>query len=63
MTILPLAIGFAFLALAMGNFARADRTTDVALAKKRRTAGAIFSVGAVAFFVAGALSVLSAGLA
>ena len=57
MTYIPhLALAATFLVLAAALFAQAKRATDGAAERKMRLAGTLFSVGAVAFFVAGALS-------
>jgi hypothetical protein len=51
-----LALAATFLLLAVACMAQAKRATDGAAERKMRLAGTLFSVGAVAFFVAGMLS-------
>jgi hypothetical protein len=51
-----LGLAVTFLILAAACFAQARRATDGAAERKVRLAGTLFSVGAVAFFVAGMLS-------
>ncbi len=51
-----LALAATFLLLAAACMAQAKRATDGATERKLRLAGTLFSVGAVAFFVAGMLA-------
>jgi hypothetical protein len=51
-----LALAATFLLLAAACMAQAKRATDGARERKLRLAGTLFSVGAVAFFVAGMLA-------
>ncbi len=51
-----LALAATFLLLAVACMAQAKRATDGAAERKMRLAGTLFSVGAVAFFVAGMLA-------
>jgi hypothetical protein len=56
-----LALAATFLALAAVLFAQAKRATDGNAERKARLAGTLFSVGAVAFFVAGMLGFVTGG--
>jgi len=56
MNYVHLALAILFVALAGAMFASAKRATDGAAERKARLAGTLFSVGAVAFFVAAMLS-------
>jgi len=56
MNYVHLALAILFAALAAAMFASARRATDGAAERKARLAGTLFSVGAVAFFVAAMLS-------
>ncbi len=51
-----LGLAATFLLLAVASMAQAKRATDGAMERKVRLAGTLFGVGAVAFFVAGMLS-------
>jgi hypothetical protein len=54
-----LALGFAFLALAVTFFAQAKRATDGKTERGHRLAATLFAVAAIAFFVAASLGFLT----